>query len=402
MVSLGCDNARVNVGTENGIGAYLQKNHCPYLRVYGCSAHLFNLVTKHSYDEYCTLEQYDILIKKIYKFFSKSPKRLLDLERWFCLKSKKYHKLLDIYDIRWLSRFDCVTNYRMNLPAVLDVLLKMSKDESLDKKCREKSRALYKKATSFENMYLTFTLSDIFGLCKRVCKAFQSDNLPIYNIKEIIDQLLVCLKDAYNPVNPDIKGQFYLEFEVLFEEITHKKSRLYKDHHEAFELWESKQDIEFLRKKMLKVIKGFASTIIENLEKYFPSSDFIKETKIFDIKDFLKNYEGKSDSTYSFGLKEIYNFCEFYGEAKKFKSEYKQSLINSQLIKEEWPYFKLMLVNNFEYGKDKEKDSYLEVFKNHSEGFQEILSLMKLILLIPTNSACCERGTSFLLYHLII
>ena len=72
MVALGCDNAQVNMGNLNGIAAQLRNSYCPFLKVNGCSAHLFNLAIKHSFDEYRTLENFDDLIKKVFKFFYKT------------------------------------------------------------------------------------------------------------------------------------------------------------------------------------------------------------------------------------------------------------------------------------------------------------------------------------------
>ena len=101
MTGLGCDNTNVNVGKDHGICTQLRKDHCPFVKIQGCTAHLFNLATKHSFEEFRTLEDFDLFIKSVYKFFSKRPKKILDLEKWFILKNKKYYKLLNIFDIRW-------------------------------------------------------------------------------------------------------------------------------------------------------------------------------------------------------------------------------------------------------------------------------------------------------------
>ena len=217
MVGLGCDNAKVNVGVDNGIAALLKKNYCPYLKLNGCSAHLLTLTIKHAFDEYRTLEAFDEHIKAIYKFFSKSPSRLLDLQKWFQFKGIKYHKLLTIFDIRWLSRFHSVSNYRSNLPAILDTLLKTSKDFTKHQKLRENSLILYKETTKFESIFLAYGLSDFLGSCKCISKIFQDSNLKLYAIYQTIQDLLKILSEAYGETKANISGPYYLEFQNLLE-----------------------------------------------------------------------------------------------------------------------------------------------------------------------------------------
>ena len=65
----------------------------------------------------------------------------------------------------------------MNLSAILDTLLEHSSDYKYDKKTREKAKKVYAMAITYENMFLTFVLSDILSLCSKICKILQEDNL---------------------------------------------------------------------------------------------------------------------------------------------------------------------------------------------------------------------------------
>ena len=103
MIGFGSDNTNVMVGSHSGLSTLL-KPESPYLVANGCFAHLFQLVNKHSCEQYMSIIEYDKLLKKLYKFFSKSCKTSLDLQKWFAIKNLKYHKLLNIFDIRWLSK----------------------------------------------------------------------------------------------------------------------------------------------------------------------------------------------------------------------------------------------------------------------------------------------------------
>ena len=177
IVGLGCDNTNNSmVGEDEGLKGNLKRNYCPYITVNGCFAHLFQLVNKHSFENYNHLVEFDETVNKTYKYFSKSSKKLLDLERWYLLKDLKYHKLLNIFDIRWLSRANSVNNFRQNFPAVLDTFIEYIKDYKTDKKTQIKTKKFYDRCISYESFFLVYVLSDILLLCNRVAVALQSDN----------------------------------------------------------------------------------------------------------------------------------------------------------------------------------------------------------------------------------
>ena len=61
---------------------------------------------------------------------------------------------------------------------------------------------------------------------------------------------------------------------------------------------------------MIKVTKGLSKQIISNLEQYFPQTQIIKNSNIFNVKEFLMKF-GLSSPTYEYGINEILELCEF-------------------------------------------------------------------------------------------
>ncbi len=110
MVGLGYDNTNFNTDANNGIGIQWSEKYSPYVKPNGCFARLFNLATEHSFEESSHLRDFDSLVQKMFKRFSKRIKLLLEKNRNF------------------ISRMDPISNYRKNLLAALDVLLKNSSD----------------------------------------------------------------------------------------------------------------------------------------------------------------------------------------------------------------------------------------------------------------------------------
>lgn len=58
---------------------------------------------------------------------------------------------------------------------------------------------------------------------------------------------------------------------------------------------------------------------------------------------------------------------------KKAGTEYISPLIDTDKVIEEWPYFKLMLVNNYDSEKEKNTNLWKDIFKNQAESFPNIL-----------------------------
>ena len=85
LIAIGADNCNTMQGIENGVAALL-KRECPFLIHIGCIAHLLNLSVKDLFDDeegYAHLIEFDQLIKDIYSFFSSSPKKLINLKKWY-------------------------------------------------------------------------------------------------------------------------------------------------------------------------------------------------------------------------------------------------------------------------------------------------------------------------------
>ena len=142
---------------------------------------------------------------------------------------------------------------------------------------------------------------------------------------------------------------------------------------------------------MLKVTKGVVSEIISNLDHYYPETEISDVSKIFDLNKFLKNFSN-NEPTYTYGLKEIANMGKYYGEKRIVDQEYYGPLLNQSKLYEQWPYFKFMILHNFMVNQLNENELWEEIFRNFTINFEEIIKLAKIILMIPSNSACVERG----------
>jgi len=113
------------------------------------------------------------------------------------------------------------------------VLLEASRNNS-DKKDKEKALKLYNEATTFENLFLTFILSDLLNLCSKFSKLFQNENDYLYIINDTIQDLIKYLEDAYLRDEENIGGIYYIDFLKFLEQMRQGNHGIYQKHDSAF------------------------------------------------------------------------------------------------------------------------------------------------------------------------
>ena len=139
-------------------------------------------------------------------------------------------------------------------------------------------------------------------------KMLQDDDYYLYNILDTIKDLIKCLEDAYLSKPNDISGIYYQQFNKLLQEIDQSNNGVFKYHDVALHSWRDKENRAFLETKMIKVTKALVKTIISNLKHYFPEKATIKNSSIFDLREFIKKYS-LNDSIYPIGNSELYDLC---------------------------------------------------------------------------------------------
>ena len=58
-IGFGSDNENTMKGEIGGVFSILKKYYCPYILDFGCVAHLLNLATEESYDNFRILLEFD-------------------------------------------------------------------------------------------------------------------------------------------------------------------------------------------------------------------------------------------------------------------------------------------------------------------------------------------------------
>jgi hypothetical protein len=102
LVCFGSDGASVLQGKKNGVLVQIQRQHAPHCQRMHCVAHRTNLAVEVLL-EFEMISAIEKLLKKLYTYFSKSPKRHLELEKLSELLQSKEGNFLHNVKIQWIS-----------------------------------------------------------------------------------------------------------------------------------------------------------------------------------------------------------------------------------------------------------------------------------------------------------
>jgi hypothetical protein len=102
LVCFGSDGASVLQGKRNGVTVQIQGMHAPHCQSMHCVAHRTDLAVEVLL-ELSMISAIKKLLRKLHSYFSKSPKRHLELEKLSELLQSKGRKILNNVKTRWIS-----------------------------------------------------------------------------------------------------------------------------------------------------------------------------------------------------------------------------------------------------------------------------------------------------------
>jgi hypothetical protein len=96
------DGASVLQGKKNGVTNRLQVSHAPHMQGMHCVAHRSNLAVQ-CLSDLEMVSRIETLLSALHRYFSKSPKRHLELQKLAGLLETKGKKILQNVKTRWIS-----------------------------------------------------------------------------------------------------------------------------------------------------------------------------------------------------------------------------------------------------------------------------------------------------------
>ena len=376
LIGFASDGAAVMMGNTGGVSTRLCGIN-PHLIINHCCAHRLSLALEDSeHDEF--LLEMDHAIKKLYKYFSKSSKKVMCLKKWASLKKLKFHKILKFFDVRWLSKMNCIRNIRISYEIILDTLKEFMSLE--DKKEKETSKILYNYWSKYETVFITFVLSDILESISKVFNYFQRRNLYCYQIRDELKSFKKMLILQYL-TNETLNGTFYKELKLIENDPT------------KFLVKNKIKPSPSIEMKCTKFIKNFCNALLNNLNIRFPHEELFEAFRIFDV-EFISKLKEKDIS--NFGIDDLILIENFFNEPKlNDEGEYIRYFIDFNEVKDQFLRYKLIINNNFQHSGTIDTQLVWKIlFSEYGLDLKEILKLAKIFLVIPISSVECERGFS--------
>jgi len=139
IIGFSSDGGSNMIGKNIGVSTRIKEIN-PWLFQNHCICHKLHLACKDSDKEYDEIKNLNDTLKKVYNFLCKSSSRLLELREYQKLRDEKQVKVLRFYDLRWLTKFNCVNNLRQIYGSVLD-LMNTHKDPLKESDSRIRAKA---------------------------------------------------------------------------------------------------------------------------------------------------------------------------------------------------------------------------------------------------------------------
>ncbi|CAF3918967.1 unnamed protein product [Rotaria sp. Silwood1] len=390
---LATDNASTFTGVREGVLAKIRRNFgCDWLELNPCFAHSFSLVGSYaSYkpktdpnsppavDE--TILNLEAIISRIYGYFSRSSTRLFKLKQWQNYLDLPEMKFKKLFEIRWSTIQDCIRPIIINvLPgsqSLLAYLQEAATDVTLSSSERESAKNLLK---SILNDDFLLALHFHYDLHETVLgpltKIMQNDKLSYYSLMEMLQEKTKILEswtcESSSTVGP-----------ALFDYLQST----------AEESFGSFRVTVGDRKMLLNNCLEHIHRLLRELDKRFTPSKLQECLSIlFDPQYLIKNK--RNISCLDYGRSELDFLRRKYNKFPNF---------DSNVVRNEWESLKQPLsdfANTFSTVQSTQtfwKDFIalkISTNSNFLSQHKNILLLLNIYLISPTNSAECERGFS--------
>jgi len=346
------------LGKNLGVATQL-KNKNPFMTAIHCISHRFALVGKDAAKDVSYFREYESTLKRLYSYFSKSYNRLKNLRMIQANDDDDPGlAILKLVSTRWLSLSQTVSNLHQTLNSIISALqtdILVNEDGAeLAKNLLDELDPNFILATKF--------LADLFDILQRLIKAFQGDFITLSDMHYHLNSTICAIQTMFIGNNETLP--------------TYGKNLL--------EYIESNQ---LSLNSIPESFSQFSASIIENIKKRFPDSDFYHSMRIFDAQQLPLTQTLISQ----YGEKEIETIGEFYGNQKTDQDgNIHEPVIDKEELEKEWVVVRQFISNfrNFKF-----VEQWYRIFSttNFSSLYPNTSKIIHIILVIPLTNASVER-----------
>ena len=374
LLGFGSDGASVMIGRHKGVATRI-KERSPHCVSVHCMAHRFNLCTSQASNGIPYLKEFEKTLTDLYYYFggSKSGNRKCELEEIQKILDDPQVTIKECHEIRWIAFYQAVKAVHISWNALVTYFQK------------HKYKDFLQRLTHYKFVACLHILMDVLPSVSSMSQMLQKQSIDIAALRPAMSALKVRIRLAS-------KGQSPNQTEFLQKLVTSSKSdqgetdKVTFKGHQLYVGQNSKREVADIR-------ASFGKALIDNIDRRFPE-DVIDVTSAFSIFGLKTNLADKVIRD-SYGDKELDLLIKHYGNTAKRGDVSSPPLVDGDLCRVEWGLAKTLVVTqNYQ---SQQTDSCLlwkTLHMFHSESLPNILKLANASLIMPYQTADCERGFS--------
>ena len=377
LVGFGSDGASVMVGRKSGVATRL-KELSPHLINIHCMAHRFNLCTSQASKNIPYLKDtFEKVFKDMYYYFEKSANRTAELKEIQKVLESPQLKVREVHEIRWLAFYDALYAAYHSWKAQVNYFTKNNKTIV----CKD----LLDKITDYRFVTFLHVMMDIIPHLAQFSLLLQKSDLDIASVSPALENIYNILKRV------DTKKSHYQT--LMSEQLA---SLMDKDKEgvtfKGVSLRIHRSTIRKASEDISSIRHDFVTALTEQIKLRFPkhSADIATSFGVLGLRNLtflsLEEQEGHGDD-------KIQILADFYGKEQRSKEVTSQPLLQHGSIFPEWSLAKTVIKKEM-YPRDNMLLLWQVVKKHHGETFPNLLKLVAIALVMPYQTADCERGFS--------
>lgn len=374
----GSDGASVMVGRHHGVATRV-KEKTPHCISIHCMAHRFNLATCQASNNIPYMKYFEKTLSDLYYYFggSKSGNRKCELAEIQKILDDPVVKIKECHEIRWIAFYEAVNAVYRSWPS-LATYFKRHDDKT--------SKSFKTKLTEYKFLAVLHILMDILPSVATLSMVLQKKDIDIAAVNPALDGLKDKIKLAK-------KGKTHYQSEFV-QKIEKKKDKEGKTSKIVFKghVLDFGKNLKDTSKEIDEIRVAFCENLLKNIDDRFPK-EAVSVASAFHVLGMRPLSFLSDEEKQNYGHKELQILIDHYANEARKGDIVSPPLINGLQCEEEWSLAKRIVMEQM-YPRDSIKLLWKLMFEYHKDILQNLLVLAKLALIMPYQTADCERGFS--------
>ncbi|XP_077863952.1 zinc finger protein 862-like [Saccoglossus kowalevskii] len=343
----------------------------PFIISIHCIAHRLALCTSQAAKSVTYLQKYSQILTDIYYYFSRSAVRTESVKEIQLILDDPLLKYKEVHDVHWFSFYSSLETIYRTYGSLVTYFQSVACTQPI-------AKGLAKRMTCYEFVATTHLLMDIIPVLTHMSMVFQSADIDIAIVQASIQTTTARIKELGS------KNRKYLSD---FEQMSSANGKTYTvNGHNISATTNQKKHFDNIR-------SDFTKNILDNLEERFPqdTTTLINAFAVLAMRplSFLPK-----DQVDVFGNTEIEVLVNHFGAAKTTEDgTIIERIVDPDCVLHEWATAKELVLSQM-YPRDKMAILWKLLYTYHRGLLPNLLKLAKIALVLPVQTADCERGFS--------